>query len=273
MWTFRRNERDVVNLYNSLSDLMSLATGKDMLNFGYWDDKNNHPVLAQTNLCKIFGKLANLKPGQNILDVGSGNSSPARLWHEEFGPLDLTEVNINQGQLKNAKQNAVKENFSFVNATATCLPFAHQSVDRVLALESAQHFKPIEKFFSDSHNILAKDGLLALAIPVMGTTHAPLVKLGLLSMTWSSEHYSIDFLQSALKEQGFCINEFQKIGTNVYCPLADYYFENRVQLRPKILEKYPSYVEKILFKSLGKMKTLSQNKTIEYLLVSCTKAT
>jgi len=34
LWTFRRNEKDVVNLYNALSDVMRLTTGGDMLNFG-----------------------------------------------------------------------------------------------------------------------------------------------------------------------------------------------------------------------------------------------
>ncbi|MDP3779675.1 MAG: methyltransferase type 11, partial [Nitrosopumilaceae archaeon] len=32
-WTFRRNEKDVINLYDSLSDVMMIATGGDMLNF------------------------------------------------------------------------------------------------------------------------------------------------------------------------------------------------------------------------------------------------
>jgi len=38
LWTFRRNEKDVVNLYNALSDVMRLSTGGDMLNFGYWTE-------------------------------------------------------------------------------------------------------------------------------------------------------------------------------------------------------------------------------------------
>ena len=29
LWTFRRNENDVVNLYNTLSPVMQLATGEE----------------------------------------------------------------------------------------------------------------------------------------------------------------------------------------------------------------------------------------------------
>ena len=39
----------------------------------------------------------------------------------------------------------------------------------------------------------------------------------------------------------------------------------------KILEKYPSYVEKILYKSIQKMKHVSEKKIIDYVLISCQK--
>jgi len=47
LWTFRRNENDVVNLYNTLSPVMQLATGGSMLNFGYWQKEDVSHVNAQ----------------------------------------------------------------------------------------------------------------------------------------------------------------------------------------------------------------------------------
>ena len=44
LWTFRRNENDVVNLYNTLSPVMQLATGGNMLNFGYWHKDDISPI-------------------------------------------------------------------------------------------------------------------------------------------------------------------------------------------------------------------------------------
>ena len=41
------------------------------------------------------------------------------------------------------------KNIQFFNSTSTKLPFMNNSVDRVLALESAQHFKPLENFIVD----------------------------------------------------------------------------------------------------------------------------
>lgn len=280
LWTFRRKEKDVVNLYDSLSDLMRLATGGDMLNFGYWDDKTRTPLDAQKKMCTIFGKKALLSSEQNIVDVGSGISSPAIQWSLEYSPVKLSCVNINFTQLhdsiknvnKSIKTDNINENFNFLNATATTLPFEKESVERVLALESAQHFKPLKNFISESYRILKKNGILALAIPVMAENHsASMIKLGSLSFTWSSEHYSTEFVNSNLKQERFRNIDLQKIGSNVYEPLAKYYIENREYIKNKILQYYPAYVEKILFKSLNKMKQVSEKKIIDYILVSCQK--
>ncbi len=108
LWTFRRNEKDVVNLYDSLSDLMRLVTGGDMLNFGYWNEKNSTPLLAQKNLCEVFGKMAQLDSNQKIIDVGSGLVSPALEWHNTYNTEEITCVNINSEQLKNSKNSISK---------------------------------------------------------------------------------------------------------------------------------------------------------------------
>ncbi|MDH3203936.1 MAG: class I SAM-dependent methyltransferase [Nitrosopumilus sp.] len=263
-WTFRRNEKDVVNLYTTLSPVMHLATGGSMLNFGYWSSKHTDPISAQNNMCTIFGDLAELSSGKHVVDVGSGLSAPSLLWRDNFPNLYLYCVNINYKQLIfSGHQN----NIEFINSTSTKLPFDNDSVDRVLALESAQHFKPLSNFISESKRILMKNGLLVLAIPI--TTDSSSGKLGLLKFTWSSEHYDLDYLKNLISSHGFNICSIELIGSNVYEPLADYYFANRTQIRKSILKHYNQYVENILFKSIQKMKTASEEKIIDYALIKC----
>ena len=60
IWTFRRNETDVVKLYDALSPIMEVSTGGDMLNFGFWDDSASDPVGAQKQLCMMMGDMAEL---------------------------------------------------------------------------------------------------------------------------------------------------------------------------------------------------------------------
>jgi len=264
-WTFRRNEKDVVNLYTSLSPIMQLATGGSMLNFGCWSPKHTDPISAQNNLCMIFGNLAELSSGKHVVDVGSGLSAPSKLWRDNFSNLHLYCVNINFKQLSfSGKQ----KNIEFINSTSVKLPLISNSVDRVLALESAQHFKPLSDFIYESKRILTQSGLLVMAIPII-TGDSSFKKLGLLKFTWSSEHYRLETIKEFIKAAGFVISEEKFIGKSVYEPLANYYIENRTNLKKSILEKYPNYVEKILYKSILKMKQASEQKIIDYVILKC----
>ena len=265
LWTFRRNEKDIVNLYTALSPVMQLATGGSMLNFGYWSKNSTDPISAQNNLCMVFGELAELSSGTHAVDIGSGLSAPSMLWGDTFPNLRLDCVNINFKQLS---FSGPQKNLEFINSTSTNLPYTDNSVDRVLALESAQHFKPLSDFIIESKRILMKNGLFVLAVPVtLGSSS--LKKLGLLKFTWSSEHYDLDFLKNLLNSNGFSISSEKLIGSNVYDPLADYYAKNRSSLKKLILEQYPGYVESILFKSIKKMKKASEEKIIDYVLLKC----
>ena len=265
LWTLRRNEKDVVNLYSALSPLMQLATGGNMLNFGYWDDDNSDPLSAQENLCGKFAAMAELETAKTALDVGSGLSAPAVFWKNNFPNLSVSCVNINYSQLSNS---GARQNIGLFNSSSTKLPFSKNSVDRVLALESAQHFKPLSEFISESRRVLTGSGLLVMAVPVT-TGPASNKKLGILRFTWSSEHYSLDHIRNLIQSNGFAVSEERLIGPSVYVPLADYYLEHRDALRKSILEKYPSYVEKILFRSIQKMKKASEEKIIDYVLLKC----
>ncbi|MDE1829010.1 MAG: class I SAM-dependent methyltransferase [Thaumarchaeota archaeon] len=276
LWTFRRNETDVVNLYDALTSLMQIATGGNMLNFGYWKEGTSNPFEAQTNLCRMVADMAEMKDAQNVLDIGSGFSEPATIWKKDYPHLKISCINVNQKQLASAagiiKENAdpsLSHGINLINSTATKLPLADNSVDRIIALESAQHFKPFSDFVIEGKRILKRNGVLVLAIPVMTRTakSLELFKLGILSFTWSSEHYALDNIRHMIERSGLKITSMNMIGSKVYQPLADYYVKNREFLRARILGQYPSYIEKILFKSLVKMRDVSENTTIDYVLL------
>lgn len=257
LWTLRRSEADVVNLYNYLSGLMQISTGGNFLNFGYWDETTKNPVDAQSNLCNMVGRMAQLTDAKKILDVGSGFSEPALLWKKNYPDIDITCLNINSNQLKSANKISDESGskINLLNSTATKIPLANESFDRIIALESAQHFRPIHEFISEAKRVLKKDGLVILAIPVLlKPTKMDILKIGILKFTWSSEHYDLETIKKTINDAGLNIMETQLIGSKVYSPMAEYYIKNHEFLRSNILKLYPSYVEKILFKSMIKMK-------------------
>ena len=266
------------------------ATGSNMLNFGYWSEKTKTPLQAQNELCTRIGEFANLDSAKKVIDIGSGFSAPALHWKSIYTFLNITCINVNLLQLKAATKlvsntpdsktetlSNTKE-ISFVNATATILPFVDQCADRVVALESAQHFKSLIQFMRESKRILKHDGLFIVAIPVITTnkslTHQ-FMKLGILSLTWTSERYKLTNIKSMIKSAGFNIVDIQHIGSHVYEPLSDYYIQNRKIIKHVILKESHSYfhnilydvLENIFYKSALKMKEVYQKGIIDYVLI------
>ena len=267
---------------------MQVATGANMLNFGYWQGNVKSPVVAQSNLCTFVGKLADLGSSKTLIDVGSGYGAPALQWSTEFRIGNVVCVNINSQQLVNSFniatsmiENAqashihyLRTSIDYINSTSLSLPFASGTVDRIIALESAQHFKPFDRFIAEAYTILQPKGLLVIAMPVtvsLDNVLKKLPKLGILNLTWSSEHYGLEYVKSTIKKYQFKIMNISTIGSQVYEPLAHYYTQNRKRLQQKILTHYPSYIEKILFKSLVKMMTVSRKGLIEYIVLKAQK--
>ena len=231
---------------------MRITTGGDMLNFGYWTEETKEPLEAQNELCKIFGNLTELQNAKNIIDVGSGLSGPSILWKTKFNFLEITCLDINSNQLKESS-NKIKKilknsvEVHLLNATSAILPLMDNSLDRVLALESVQHMKPLECFIQESKRVLKNNGILGLALPVVNEKINSALKLGILSMTWSSEHYDVDYIKSVLTNSNFKKIEMEKIGSKVYAPLANYYIENRNSLRKKrrtLIARAPGLTER-----------------------------
>jgi SAM-dependent methyltransferase len=297
----------------------------NMLNFGYWNHNKKSvyisPIEAQEELTALIGKFGDFQLSQRVIDIGSGFSAPAAQWKITYSFLDIVCVNSNSQQLSTAAKtlipliapatgvytfNADTNNanvstadvvrqpvtsvtcgniVSLINATATTLPFADECVDRVVALESAQHFKPLQNFFKESARILKPGGLLIIALPIIISLTDSKInwsqfihqfrKLGILYFSWASEHYTLDNIESSLKSEGINIEDIQHIGHYVYEPLANYYIQNRKLLKKTIKDYLTSNVqvmsfeiiEKIIYRSALKMKNLSQKAIIDYVLI------
>ena len=264
LWNFRKSEKDIIRIYDKLAPLMQIGSGADMLNFGLWDNGVTQPRQAQERLCDLVSEFSEFTSAKNILDVGCGFCSPALRWKQQFGWMDIFCLNINRTQLD--KKDS-KESLHPINSTSIAIPFSDKSFDRIVALESAQHFYPLNRFLSEAKRMLKDDGSLVMAIPVVNNKKGLFSKLGILNITWTSQHYSSEMVQSQIADEGFEISRIEKIGHSVYEPLADYYIKNRNSMKEKFSEMYPSFVEKLVYKSMIKMKKLSEDGTIDYLMI------
>ena len=290
----RRNEHDVVNVYDTFSNLMRIATGGKLLNFGYWTKDIMNPLQAQIQLTKLFGTYGSFEKAQTILDVGSGFSIPALHWIHSYSNLKIYCLNISLKQLKSANSDIgeiqhpeddklnlsptknIDNRIFHINSTSTSMPIRNESVDRIAAFESAQHFKPIAQFIHESKRILKNSGQLIMAMPII-TNNSDLIpfsksyNLGILAVTWASEHYNVSLLESLLRKDDFELSEVESIRAKSYGSLADYYIQNRDRLKSEITKEYPKFLEIILYKSMIKMKIESDRNFINYVLIKATK--
>ncbi len=266
LWSIRKNEKDVINAYDKLAPIMQLGADSSMLNFGLWEQDVKNPLEAQKKMCQYVSVLGEFNSAKKLLDIGSGYSSPALFWKEQFPELQITCLNLNFNQLN---QESAKNYLELVNSTSTSIPLDENSFDRIIALESAHHFKPLGRFLEESKRIIKNDGVVILAIPVTDQRLANL-KLGILNLTWTSQHYSKRFVESQVKNAGFMIQSNEEIGSKVYEPLAEYYIANRVNLKERFGNTYSDKIESLIFHSMEKMKKLSKQNIIEYLVMKLT---
>lgn len=154
-----------------------------------------------------------------------------------------------------------------VNCTANKIPLCDHSFDRIAVLESAHHFKRLSAFFREARRLVSDDGVVVLAIPAIESKRLASLKLGILNLTWTSLHYSQEFLEDKIKKAGFNIEKSEEVGNMVYEPLADYYLKNRDKLRKRFSGTYSNRIEGMINRSMKKMQKLSQEKIIQYYLM------
>lgn len=253
-WVLRRSGRDVVRMYDSLSAIMRLATGGTMLNFGYWE-RGDGPAEAQRRMAMKAADLAGLGPGQTVVDAGCGYGEPARMWDSERGPLRVLRADINPAHAAGG-----------ICADAQHMPLRGSCADAVIALESAQHFGRLARFFSESRRVLRPRGRLVLAVPVVSGPG-----LGLLRATWPSHRHGAGRVQEQLRA-GFSVESVERAGSRVYAPLWEHYESNRESISGRILSHYPAYVERILHASLRSMAKAAERGAIDYLVISCSRS-
>jgi cyclopropane fatty-acyl-phospholipid synthase-like methyltransferase len=265
LWNGRHSGKDIVNIYSKFGPMMQIGADTKMLNFGLWKNSTTLPD-AQREMSEHASEFGDFGSAKKILDVGSGFCIPATIWKERFSHLDVCCMDLNFSELKNGSNHIISQ----INSSSNDIPFSDRSFDRIIALESAQHFVPLEKFFGEARRVLTDDGKLILAIPT--ATDPSVFKLGILAITWLSKKYTKSHILNTIKEAGFSLKKEQSIGDLVYEPFAEFYMHNRQALKQKLVATYSKNVEGLVFKSMKKMKELSERKIIDYLFLSLEKS-
>lgn len=142
------------------------------VHYGYWENPADRRggfddfAAAEEALTLELCRMAEVAPGQSILDVGCGFGGTVASLDENHLGLALTGLNIDERQLERARSKVTARpgnTIDFRQGDACAMPFPDASFDRVLAVECIFHFPSRDAFFAEAARVLKPGGLLVLS--------------------------------------------------------------------------------------------------------------
>jgi MPBQ/MSBQ methyltransferase len=134
--------------------------GSGFCNYGYWEEGTGTQAEACLNL---MGRLAALIPQKTgrIVDVACGLGGTTRHLLQYYPAAQIVGINISPKQLEQCRRVAPGCEFRLMDATS--LWFDDQSIDNMICVEAAPHFRTRAMFINEAFRVLKTGGRLVLS--------------------------------------------------------------------------------------------------------------
>jgi SAM-dependent methyltransferase len=160
---FKQGGNVAARVYESIGSDFFLALAPGWLNLGLWDGPGSEDE-AEDACRRLVRTLAAALPGDGvILDVGNGLGTQDPLIAETVRPRRLVAVNITEWQLAAGRARLREAAAAPVAGDATRLPIAAGTVDGVISVEAAFHFRSRKAFFDECYRVLRPGGVLSMS--------------------------------------------------------------------------------------------------------------
>jgi SAM-dependent methyltransferase len=176
---FRPGRNSAALVYESIGSDFFLAPAPGWLNLGFWEGSGSEEE-AETACRRLVQAVAEALPEAGvILDIGNGLGTQEPVIAEVLRPRALIAVNITEWQLSAGRDRLREAAALGVAGDATRLPIAGQSIDGVISVEAAFHFRSRRTFFDECFRVLKPGGVLSISD--ITTERLPLGPLELLA--------------------------------------------------------------------------------------------
>ncbi len=159
----RQGVNPAARVYESIGSSFFLALAPGWLNLGLWQGPGTEDE-AETACRRLVGTLASALPtGGVVLDVANGLGTAEPLIAQTVRPRRLVAVNITEWQLAAGRDRLREASAVGVAGDAVRLPFADGTVDGIISVEAAFHFRSREAFFAECYRVLRPGGVLSIS--------------------------------------------------------------------------------------------------------------
>lgn len=136
------------------------------LHYGFWVDGVSNRQQAITKENEVLADLAGVKPGDRVLDMGSGVGGSG-LWLAKYRGAEVVGLNLVHKQLLRgielAKKQRVSEKLDSIEADFHELPFKSDTFDILWLLESVEHATDVSHLVKEAFRVLRPGGNAIIA--------------------------------------------------------------------------------------------------------------
>jgi SAM-dependent methyltransferase len=264
----RQGRNPAARVYESIGSDFFLAPAPGWLNLGLWEGPASEDEAGTACRRLVQMVAASLPEGGVILDVGNGLGTQDPVIAEVLRPRRLVAVNITEWQLSAGRGRLREAAALGVAGDATRLPVADQSIDGVISVEAAFHFRSRRAYFDECVRVLRPGG--ALSISDVSIERLPLGPLELLAgMTQMrvfglrpSAAMTADQIAEAARAAGFTSVDVTMCGDRVIAPALQL-IGHRLRARPAA----PAGQRTAALLLLRQVELLWRRQIIQYILL------
>lgn len=267
-----RGRNPAAAVYESIGANFFLSPAPGWLNLGLWEGSGTEEEASAAVRRLVEEVSAPLPKRGVVLDVGNGLGVQDSVIAEVARPRTLIALNVSEWQLREGRANLSRAGAVAIAADAVRFPLADGTVDGVISVEAAFHFRSRRAFFGEAQRVLRPGGVLTMSdVSTERLPRGPAEALAGLAQlrVWGlnlQAAASARAIADMAGEAGLTGVEVRRCGDRVIGPALAL-----IRARLERLDGVPASKRLAVRILLAQMELLWRRRMIDYLLLSARK--